>query len=191
MHAERTTALREARTRPSAFVAFYESHAETVLLFFVRRTFDVEAARDLTAETFASAFQSRRRFRGRSDDEAAAWLFGIARHQLSHYVRRGVAERRAVDRLGIQLPAIAEPDHERIVELAGLANLRDAVRDAFESLKAEQRAALQLRVIDDRPYPEVAAELGVSEPAARARVSRALRRLAGAIDINRATEVAS
>jgi DNA-directed RNA polymerase specialized sigma24 family protein len=41
------------------------------------------------------AFEARHRFRGRTDDEAAAWLFGIARHVLSRYVRRGRAERQA------------------------------------------------------------------------------------------------
>jgi DNA-directed RNA polymerase specialized sigma24 family protein len=32
------------------------------------------------AETFAQAYASRANYRGRSDDDAAAWVFGIARH---------------------------------------------------------------------------------------------------------------
>jgi len=50
-------------------------------------------------------------------------------------------------------------------------------------LPAEQREALQLRVVDELDYPTVADRLGVSEVAARARVSRALRALAGALDV--------
>jgi RNA polymerase sigma-70 factor (ECF subfamily) len=160
-----------------------------MLAFFVRRTFDVEVARDLTAETFAQAFEHRRRFRGRTDAEAAAWLYGIARHQLGRYARHGVVHRKAVERLGIELLPVSEDDHQRIIELAGLAELRKTVAEAFSTLPREQRDALRLRVIDEHPYREVAVSLGVSEETARARVSRALRRIADLIDMPTSTEV--
>jgi RNA polymerase sigma-70 factor (ECF subfamily) len=176
------TPLRESAARPAAFATFYEQHAGAMTLFFVRRTFDVEAARDLTAETFAEAFESRARFRRSSDREAAAWLYGIARHQLSRYARRGVAGRKAVDRLGLQIPEVSQEDHDRVVELAGLADLRQRVGASFKALKPAQQEALQLRVIDDRPYAEVARRLGVTQATARARVSRALRELGAAIE---------
>lgn len=175
--------------QPSEFAAFYSAHSRRLLAFFARRTFDVEVARDLTAETFAEAFEHRRRFRGSSEAEAAAWLFGIARHQLSRYARTGRVRRRAVERLGIRLPEVSEDDSERIVELAGLAELRDRVASAFSDLSGDQREALRLRVIDELPYPEIAESLGVSEQTARARVSRGLRRLADAVEMTAPTEV--
>jgi RNA polymerase sigma factor (sigma-70 family) len=175
--------------QPSEFAAFYSAHSRRLLAFFARRTFDVEVARDLTAETFAEAFEHRRRFRGSSEAEAAAWLFGIARHQLSRYARTGSVRRRAVERLGIRLPEVSEDDHERIVELAGLAEMRDRVATAFMDLSGDQREALRLRVIDELPYAEVAETLGVSEQTARARVSRGLRRLADAVEMTAPTEV--
>jgi RNA polymerase sigma-70 factor, ECF subfamily len=52
----------------------------------------------------------------------------------------------------------------------------------------EQGDALRLRVIDERSYPEIAETLGVSEQAARARVSRGLRRLADALEMAAPTE---
>jgi RNA polymerase sigma-70 factor (ECF subfamily) len=174
---------------PSAFSDLYSAHSRQLLAFFARRTFDVEAARDLMAETFAQAFQHWRRFRGSTDEEAAAWLYGIARHQLSHYVRRGIVERKALQRLGIRVPEVSEQDHERIVELAGLAELRGLVAAAFDDLSDEQRDALRLRVIDERPYGEVARTLGISEQTARARVSRALRRLSDSFEPYSAAEV--
>jgi RNA polymerase sigma factor (sigma-70 family) len=173
-----STSLHAAARTPSAFSRVYEAKARELLTFFVRRTFDVEVARDLTAETFAQAFEHRRRFRGKTDAEAAAWLYGIARHQLARYARTGVIHRKAVARLGVDVPAVSEDDHHRIVELAGLADLRKTVADAFAALPPAQREALRLRVIDEHAYPDVAAALGVSEETARARVSRALRRIA-------------
>jgi RNA polymerase sigma factor (sigma-70 family) len=176
---------------PSAFSRVYEAKAQELLVFLLRRTFDVEVARDLTAETFAQAFEHRRRFRGQSDAEAEAWLYGIARHQLGRYARNGVIQRRAVERLGVAVPAVSDADHQRVVELAGLADLRKTVADAFSTLPVEQREALRLRVIDEHEYRDVAAALGVSEETARARVSRALRRIADVIDVATPTGVNS
>jgi RNA polymerase sigma factor (sigma-70 family) len=186
---EPAASLARARREPSAFGGFYAAHSRQLLAFFARRTFDVEVARDLTAETFAQAFEHRRRFRGSTDAEAGAWLYGIARHQLSRYARKGVVERKAVRRLSIRVPAVSEEDYERIAELAGLAELRDRVATVFADLSDAQRDALRLRVIDERPYAEVALMLGISEQTARARVSRALRSLADAIDMTSPAQV--
>jgi RNA polymerase sigma factor (sigma-70 family) len=183
------SSLSRARQEPSAFTDFYAAHSRQLLVFFARRTFDVEAARDLTAETFAQAFEHRRRFRGSTDVEARGWLYGIARHQLSRYARSGMVERKAVERLGIRLPTVGADDYARVVELAGLAQLRERVAAAFGELSDRQRDALRLRVVDERPYYEVAQTLGISEQTARARVSRALRRLADAIELTSAAEV--
>lgn len=155
----------------------YDRHAIGVLAFFARRTYDPEAAVDLMAETFAAAFEDRGQFRGSSHDQAAAWLFAIARNQLAERYRRGRVERRALERLGVDRRALTEHEYERIEELAGLAELRDRLAEGLAVLSDGQREALRLRVIEERPYPDVAATLGVSEQTARARVSRGLRAL--------------
>jgi RNA polymerase sigma-70 factor (ECF subfamily) len=69
-------------------------------------------------------------------------------------------------------------DYERIEELVDLAPIREALVEALATLGAEQRDALQLRVIDELSYPDVASRLGCAEAAARQRVSRGLRRIA-------------
>jgi len=164
--------------QPEGFARFYEEHANGVLAFAARRTLDVEVARDVMAETFAQAFRGRGRFRGTTEAEAAGWLYGIARHLLSRYARSGVVARRATERLGISLPELSDEDYDRVVELAGLAELRSVVAEAFERLQPDQREAVRLRIVGELSYPEVAAQLGVTEPTARARVSRGLRQLA-------------
>ena len=113
----------------------------------------------------------------------AAWLFGIARHVLARYFRRGSAERRALERVGIDVPPLEAEDFERIVELAGLHALRTAVARELGALPEEHREALQLRVVEELPYDAVARRLAVTEPTARARVSRGLRALGRAIPI--------
>jgi RNA polymerase sigma-70 factor, ECF subfamily len=164
------------------FTVVFAREGEPVLLFLARRTLDVTVAADLMAETFAIALNSWSRLRGRSEPEVRAWLFTVARRQLSHYLRRARVERRAIERLGIRVPALHEDDIAQIEERAGLSEVRAALGVELRRLSAEQREALQLRVVEDRPYEEVARVLGVSEQAARARVSRGLRALAGALE---------
>jgi len=164
-----------------AFAELYEREAESVLVFIARRTLDAELALDLTAETFAQAFRGWHRFRGTTAPEQRAFLFTIARRQLSRYHRRGRVERRALDALAARVPTVQEDDVREIERAAGLADLRGALGGELARLSHEQRAALQLRIVEERPYPEVAATLGISGPVARARVSRALRTLADAL----------
>jgi RNA polymerase sigma-70 factor, ECF subfamily len=157
----------------------FDRHAEALLAFFVRRTYAPEVGMDLLAETFAAAFADRRRFRGGDEDAARAWVYGIARHQLSDYFRRGRVERRALARLGVERRLLTDAEYDRIEELAGTSELRDAVAGELAALPVDQREALRLRVVEERAYDDVARRLGVTEQAARARVSRGLRALRG------------
>jgi RNA polymerase sigma-70 factor (ECF subfamily) len=93
------------------------------------------------------------------------------------FFRSGRVERRAVARLGVQRRALTEPEYDRIEELATSSALHEQLAVAFGGLGIEQQEALRLRVVEGRPYCEVARELGVSEQTARARTSRALRAL--------------
>src|SRR5215211_2708893 len=97
--------LTAARRDPAAFAAFYDRHAVAVLGFFARRTACAATAADLTAETFAQAYASRRRYRD-TGDPATAWLFAIARHQLAGFLRRQAVDDRARRRLGIAPAAL-------------------------------------------------------------------------------------
>ena len=109
----------------------YDRHAEAMLGFFARRTFDPEAAVDLVAETFATAYVSRSRVRGDGDEVLAAWLYGIARNLLADWHRRAGVERRALARLGVERRPLTDAELDRIDELAGLGELRADLDAAF------------------------------------------------------------
>lgn len=111
------TSLARSIREPPAFDAFYVEHAERLLRFFARRTLDGEAAADLTAETFTQAYRSRPKFRGRSDEEAAGWLYAIAYRQLALFRHRGAVDRVTLERLGIATPQLVDADYERIEQL--------------------------------------------------------------------------
>jgi RNA polymerase sigma factor (sigma-70 family) len=168
----------------------YRDNARPLLVYFIRRTYDAQAASDLVADTFAAALAARTSFRGGdSSGELAAWLYGIARHRLAAYFKRGRIERRALRRLPVDRAELGEEEIDRIEELAGLSALRSRVADGLDGLSPDYRDALRLRVVDELPYADVAARLAISEDTARARVSRGLRRLADALEQPTAVEV--
>ena len=166
--------LSAAAREAEAFAAFYRRHARPVAGFFAARTRDPEAAADLTAETFAAALEGLRRF-DPARGPAGAWLYGIAHHQLSRWQRRRRVDERARRRMGMERLALDDAELERIGELAGRE--ASAVRVWVDQLPADQRAAVQARVLDDRDYDEMAATAGTTPAAARQRVSRGLSAL--------------
>jgi RNA polymerase sigma-70 factor (ECF subfamily) len=174
--------LAESTRRPQLFVTLYDRVLPGLLAYLARRTFDAQAAADLTAETLAEAYASRRRFRDRGAGSASAWLYTIAARKLGRYQRRLQVEDAARRRLGMERIELGVDDVERIEALIDFEHVGREVRQAFETLRSDQREALRLRVIEGRSYRDVARELGCSEVTARARVSRGLRRLAAQLD---------
>lgn len=165
-------------TNPQSFVGgLYDRHSTELIAFFARRTFDPQVAFDLTAETFAIAIEQQHKCAARSDKSRRAWLYGIGRNLLADYYRSGAIELRATSRLAVQPTLLSEDSMERIVELADLDRARVLMANALNSLSEEYREALRLRVIEEREYTDVAAELGTTEQTARMRVSRALKSL--------------
>lgn len=158
----------------------YERQADRLLAFFVRRTADPHVAADLWAETFAQTLAGDRKRRALTgdDDRDTAFLFTIANRQLAQYYRRGYAEQRAMRRLGLERPDFGADPAAAFEHLVDLDELRGTVGGAVAQIPDGLAEAVRLRVVDQRPYAEVAEALAISEPAARARVSRGLRALA-------------
>jgi RNA polymerase sigma factor (sigma-70 family) len=169
--------LVRSRSSPRAFADFYEQTAPSVLRFFARQTRDSQAAFDLTAETFSKAFEKREDFRGVSDQQAAAWLWSIARHQLARYRRSRSVEMLALSWLGLQPPAPSEDELRRVERLIAIEDIRRHIRVALDTLPPEQQQVIKLRFVDELSNQEIAERLTVSHEVVRARTSRALRAL--------------
>jgi RNA polymerase sigma-70 factor (ECF subfamily) len=165
--------LQRSRRDPSAFSELYNRHVGDVHAWLSRRL--AWAASDLTAETFARALLSIDRFRDNHDGAALPWLLGIARNVLADTVRRDQIETRARERLGLPLDLATE---DGFTEVEERLSPRLALERQLDALPPGEREALELRVIDELPYQELAEHLDIQPAAARLRVSRALRRLA-------------
>ena len=164
--------IHAAGSDAAAFAELYRRHVSAVHSWFRRRL--EWAASDLTAEAFAQAWLSRRSFRDEADGSGLPWLLGIARNVARESARRNEVETRARRRLGLPADLAPEDGYTAVEERL---SPRSALVEALDTLPEHERQALELRVVDELPYPDVAARLGVRPAAARLRVSRALRRL--------------
>jgi RNA polymerase sigma-70 factor (ECF subfamily) len=166
--------LRKARGNPDAFQEFYRRHCVRLNAWLRGQTGDAEVAAELTAETFAQALLSLKRFRGTGDD-GSRWLFGIARNLRADYFRKRRVERGALDQLQIEVSTfLPEPD---AFEAMTQEDLGPDLLDAIDRLPEHERQALLLKVVSKLSYTEVASQLDCSENAARIRVFKALRSL--------------
>jgi RNA polymerase sigma-70 factor (ECF subfamily) len=163
-----------AHATPGAFGLFYGRHAGPMLAYMARRVREPEVAADLTAEVFAAALEDASRFDA-TRGSAAAWLYGIAHHKLADAIRNGTVEDRARRRLGIGTLHVGEEDLERVRELASLD--AEAVHAALGQLPPAERDAIHARIVEERPYAEIATEISTSPLVVRKRVSRGLTRL--------------
>jgi RNA polymerase sigma factor (sigma-70 family) len=161
--------LADSTGDPAAFRELYERYATPIHGYLLRRVGDWEVAVDLTAETFAQAWQSRARFEDRYDGSTGPWLFGIARNLLMRSVRERRLIAEACERMRITtVRSQVEPATDWI------DGLDEDLVQALDGLPAMQRRAVELRVLRDQEYHQVAEDLGCSPTAARIRVSRGL-----------------
>jgi RNA polymerase sigma-70 factor (ECF subfamily) len=121
-----------------------------------RRLGDVDAADDLTQDTYARAIPALARFEATAS--ARTWLLAIARNTCADAVRRNRRRRRAVP-----VPDDISPDHALGTDLDALV----------ATLEPDRRAAFVLTQVLGLSYAEAAEVCGVPVGTIRSRVARA------------------
>jgi RNA polymerase sigma-70 factor (ECF subfamily) len=148
------------------------TYAGTYTLAY-RLTGDEEDARDVVQESYLRAFRGLKRFRG--DAQFTTWLYRITANCASTHLGRRARHRH--DELLDDSP-IAETNPEFDPQARSDASaLRDRLNVALRDLPPRLRAVVVLRDVYDLPHEAIAAELGISESAAKVRLHRARRKL--------------
>ncbi|HST41536.1 MAG TPA: sigma-70 family RNA polymerase sigma factor [Conexibacter sp.] len=164
-----------------AFRVFYRRHVAAVVGFLLRRCGDAETAAELAGETFAGALIACPRYRP-GNAPARDWLLGIALRALGDSRRSGRVPTAARRHLAMQRITLTDDDLRRVEQLA-LLDPDAAILHAVDELEEIERAAVIARIVEEREWSDVAAELACSEAVARTHVRSGLahlrRRLAG------------
>ncbi len=150
------TAVREQRGR--------------LLRFIERRVPDPAEAEDILQDVFAELVESYRLLK--PVEQAAAWLFRVARNRIIDRYRRVPAQRTvSLDApLGVAgegdeparllqdvLPAPDDSPENRLLR----ETIMDALTDALAELPAEQRQVFVWHELEDKSFNEMVAETGV------------------------------
>jgi RNA polymerase sigma-70 factor (ECF subfamily) len=115
------------------------------------------------------------RFRDERDGLALPWLLGIAANLLADAARHDRIETRARERLGLPVDLANDDGY---TEVEQRLSPRVTLKRHLDELAPGERDALELRIVKELSYEQVAERLEIRPAAARLRVSRALRRLA-------------
>lgn len=139
-----------------------------------RLTGNEEDARDVVQESYLRAFRGLKRFRG--DAQFSTWLYRITANCAANQLRKRGRHRHAD--LDDEAGALADeaPEHDPEV-MAEASDLRSRVAAALDELPPRLRAVVILRDMYDLPHEAIAAELGISESAAKVRLHRARLKL--------------
>jgi RNA polymerase sigma-70 factor (ECF subfamily) len=132
-----------------------------------------EDASDVTQETYLRAYRGLRRFRG--DAQFSTWLYRITANCASTQLGRQGKHRHA--ELSEDHPVADARAESDPVARSDNAALRAELTEALGDLPPKLRAVVVLRDIYDLPHESIAAELGISESAAKVRLHRARRKL--------------
>ena len=148
-----------------AFETLFREHQRGVYRWILRIVRDHAAAEDLTVEAFWRMYRARARFN--PSGNCGAWLHRIAVNVALDHLRH--AKRQTT--LPEDLPAELAPDS------AVQRETRLAIQRALAQLSPRLRVIVQLGLVEDEPYDEIATALGISPNAVKVRMFRAVRLL--------------
>ena len=148
--------------RVERFRAVYDAAYPRLMAYALRRARTRDDAHDVVADTMLIAW--RRLDDIPTDERRIAWMYGVARRVLANHYRATDRRDRLTDRLEHQAPA----DHPGF----------DAVHEALDRLRADDREILTLAAWDDLTNDEIAVVLSVTPGAVAVRLHRARARLA-------------
>jgi len=154
-----------ARGDGEAFEALFRQFQGEVYRWIVRIVRDPGVAEDLTVETFWRIYRAHARFD--PSRPFGAWVRRVATNVAFDHLKRARPE--------VPLDAAPPPPPPEDPALQGY--VRTAIAHAFRRLPTRLRVVATLALIEERPYEEIAAALGLSVGAVKSRAFRAVRRL--------------
>lgn len=164
-------------------VRAYEAHGTEIYRFLTRTLADPGAAQDVTQEVFVKAWQRWDTFDPTRGSQRT-WLFQIARNAAVDHLRALQVRPWHANPVDPQVRSLVDPapggSGPAPAQTAGHAEqIVDTmlVEDALTRISPEHRVAIVETYLHERPYSEVADDLGIPVGTLRSRVHYALRSL--------------
>lgn len=161
---------RKGKLDDESFRKAVSDYRERIYLMLLKYVRNREDAKDLTQDAFVRAYSSRNSFRGESS--LYTWIHRIAVNLAINFkTRNRISSHSSLE----DSPPIAGSDDPS----SGLMTkeLSGRIDKAVKNLPGRQRMVFVLRFYDEKPYSEIAEDLGITEGGAKANYHQAIRKL--------------
>lgn len=174
--------VRQAQKAPDAFVKLYDQYYPRIFGYILRRIANLEAAQDLTSETFFNALNKLWQFRWRNVS-FSSWLYKIAANEINQYFRKAEYKKsislEELQEQGYEPVSSNDPESELIEAQEELRQHREflEVQNKIVRLPAKYQEVIALRFFEQKQIKEICEILGKKEGTVKSLLHRAVERL--------------
>jgi RNA polymerase sigma-70 factor (ECF subfamily) len=168
-----------ARGDRDAVMHLYDRFAGAVMAVSLRVTGNRAEAEDIVQEVFARVWREAATF-DRSRGSAAAWIVTLTRNRAIDVIRSRSRRARHEDDQSAEEPVVTEAIATPEVQVVD-AQRAEAVRQALDSLRPEQRQVIELAYFGGLSHSEIAERLQQPLGTVKTRIAQSVKRLRDAL----------
>lgn len=174
--------VRQAQKDPDAFAELYDQYYPKIFGYVLRRTATLEAAQDITSETFLKVLQKLWQFRWRNVP-FSSWLYKIATNEVNQYFRKAEYKKSVsleeLQEQGFELISPHDPESELIEAQEKLKQHEDflEIQEKIVRLPAKYQEVIALRFFEQKQIKEISEILGKKEGTIKSLLHRAVEEL--------------
>jgi RNA polymerase sigma-70 factor (ECF subfamily) len=174
--------IRQAQKAPDAFAELYDQYYPKIFGYVLRRTTNLEAAQDITSETFLKALGKLWQFRWRNVP-FSSWLYRIATNEINQYFRKAEYKKSIsmedLQEQGFEIISPHDPESELIEAQEKLKQYQDflEIQEKIVRLPAKYQEVIALRFFEQKQINEIAEILGKKEGTIKSLLHRAVEKL--------------
>lgn len=159
--------VERAKVEPEAFGELYDHYFGQIYRFVYSRLRNQDAAEDVTSEVFFKALRAIHRYRP-SGHPFSAWLYQISVNAIADHFRAKRPEGELDSAVGVAAKQI--PVDEQIAQRDEAARIWAVI----DTLPAQQRTALSLKLGEDLKLAQIGVIMGKSEGAVKLLIHRGM-----------------
>ncbi|MCJ7576455.1 MAG: sigma-70 family RNA polymerase sigma factor [Dehalococcoidia bacterium] len=174
--------VKRAQRDRDAFARLYDQYYPRIFGYVLRRSANLEAAQDITSETFLKALGKLWQFQWRNVS-FSSWLYKIATNEINQYFRKAEYKKSVsleeLQERGFELLSPHDPENELIEAQEKLKQHQDflEIQGKIARLPAKYQEVIALRFFEKRQIKEIAEILGKREGTIKSLLHRAVEKL--------------
>jgi RNA polymerase sigma-70 factor (ECF subfamily) len=174
--------VKRAQKDPDAFAKLYDQYYPRIFGYVLRRSANLEAAQDITSETFVKALGKLWQFQWRNVS-FSSWLYKIATNEINQYFRKAEYKKSVsleeLQERGFELLSPHDPENELIEAQEKLKQHQDflEIQKKITKLPAKYQEVIALRFFEKEQIGKIAEILGKKEGTIKSLLHRAVEKL--------------